>query len=384
MILRVLILESLSGGLQLGSNTKLLPEGFAMLRTMVSEFSEAGFNVVTVIDKRLAGVAGWLDADVRVSRDGLSTALRCGADIALAIAPERGRELEEITTKLRKNGTVVLGPREDTIRVCADKWLTHSALQGIVPQPRTWKKFQGNGRTLVKPVDGIGCEGIKFATSFQGGEDVIFQEFLEGEHASCCLLMGEEKGSVLSLNKQEILIQQGRFNYNGGITPLDHPLKEKCAEIALRAGERLHLRGYCGVDLVLGASPYFIEVNPRVTTSFVALARVLQANLGEILVDVLIDGASVPKPQLDGFSLMRIPKAKEKTRINIKGLGKLREIPGVISPPLTLNGTVQKGSPLFLLAESGSTIEGAMLKLETTLNEAAALIGVDQNAIAWS
>ncbi len=355
-----------------------------MLRTMVSEFSEAGFDVVTVIDKRLAGVADWLAADVYLNQDGLSTALRCEPDMALVIAPEQGRELEEITAKLRKSETVVLGPQEDTIRVCADKWLTYRLLQGIVPQPRTWEKSQSTGRVLVKPVDGVGGEGIKFVASSHRGEGVIFQEFLEGEHASCCLLMGEGKGVVLSVNRQEIVIQPDRFRYVGGMIPFDHPLKEKCAEIALKAAECLNLRGYCGVDLVIGGSPYFIEANPRVTTSFVALAQVLRANLGEILVNVLIDGATIPKLQLDGCSLVRLPKAKEKIRINVEGVGKLREIPGIISPPFTSDGTIQKGAPLFVVAESGSTIEDANRKLESTLNRAATLIGVKRDAIAWS
>lgn len=355
-----------------------------MLRTMVNEFSKAGFDVVTVIDKRLAGMADWLAADVHVNQDGLSTALECEPDVALVIAPEQGRELEEITTKLRKRGVVVLGPREDTIRVCADKWLTHRVLQGIVPQPRTWQKPQSTGRVLVKPVDGVGGGGIKFAASSHRGEGVIFQEFLEGEHASCCLLMGEGGGVVLSVNKQEIVIQPDQFRYVGGMIPFDHPLREKCAEIALKAAECLDLRGYCGVDLVISGSPYFIEANPRVTTSFVALAQVIRANLGEILVNVLINGATIPNPQLDGHSLMRLPKAKEKIRINVEEVSKLREIPGVISPPFTPDGIIQKGAPLFVVAESGSTIEDAKRKLEGTLNRAATLIGVKRDAIAWS
>lgn len=355
-----------------------------MLRTMVNEFSKAGFDVITVIDKRLAGMSDWLAADVHVNQDGLSTALECEPDMALVIAPEQGHVLEEVTTKLRKSGVAVLGSREDTIRVCADKWLTHRVLQGIVPQPRTWQKPQSTGSVLVKPVDGVGGEGIKFVTSSHRGEGVIFQEFLEGEHASCCLLMGEGKGIVLSVNKQEIVIQPDGFRYAGSVIPLDHPLREKCAEIALKAAEYLDLRGYCGIDLVVGSSPYFIEANPRVTTSFVALAQVLQANLGEILVNVLIGGATIPKPQLDGCSLIRIPRAKEKIRINVEEVGKLREIPGVISPPFTPNGTIQKGGTLFVVAESGSTFEEAKRKLESTLNRAATLIGVERDAITWS
>ncbi len=382
--MRVLILESVAGGLHPETNAQLLSEGFAMLRTMVSEFSGSGFDIITVLDKRLRGLADWLDADVFPNRNGLNAALKCRPDAALVIAPEKGRELEEISTKLRKRSIKVLGSQAEIIRICANKWLTHRMLQGIVPQPKTWKKPRGTGRVLIKPVDGIGCEGIKFATSSRGAAGVIFQEFLEGEHASCCLMMGEEGGTVLSVNRQEIAIQKGRFMYVGGAVPLDHPLKEKCAEIALKAAESLGLRGYCGVDLVVGTSPFFIELNPRITTSFVALARVLQANLGEILVRVLIDGATMPNPKLEGYSLMKIPKAGKNIRMNVKKLGKLREIPGVISPPIPSNGSIQKGRPLSIIVESGITARSAEHRLESTLNEVATLIGVGGDAIAWS
>lgn len=355
-----------------------------MLRTMVSEFSEAGFDVVTTLDKRLVWLADWLDADVRVNRGGLSAALKCGPDAALVIAPERGRELEGIVTKLMKVGVTVLGSKANVIRTCADKWLTYNALEGTVPQPRTWKKGKSAERVLTKPVDGVGCEGIKFITPPHESESALFQEFVEGEHASCCLLMGEEGGTVLSVNKQEIAIRQNQFRYVGSTIPLDHPLKEKCVEIALKAAEHLNLRGYCGIDFVIGGYPYFIEANPRVTTTFVALAQMSRANLGKILVDMLIDGATLPKLQLKGYSLVRIPKVRKNMSINVKKLGKLREILGVISPPLTLNGKLQKGSPLLVLAGAGRTLENVRHKLEGTLDEAAALIGVNRDAIAWA
>ena len=382
--MRILILESVSGGLHPEIDVRLLSEGFAMLRTMASEFSDGGFDVITILDKRLGELANWLDAKVLMSRNGLDAVLGCRPDAALVIAPEKERELEGITAKLRKRGVEVLGPQAETIRICANKWLTHRMPYEVVPQPKTWKEPRATGRVLIKPVDGIGCEGIRFATSSRGSTGVIFQEFLEGEHASCCLMMEKGKGIALSVNRQEIVIKQDRFTYVGGAIPFDHPLQEKCAEIALKAAKCLGLRGYCGVDLVVGDSPYFIEANPRVTTSFVALARVLRANLGKILVNALIDDAAVPKPQLDGCSLVKIPRAKGNTKINVDKLSKLREIPGVVSPPFTFNGNLQKGSPLFVVAESGSTIEDAEHKFESTLNEAAALVGVDLDAIAWS
>ena len=382
--MRILILESVSG-LRRRIDPGLFPEGFAMLRTMVDEFSEAGFDVITVLNRKLKSLAGWLDAHVLFKQDGFGEVLRCKPDASLIIAPEKGRELEQITAKLRKKGVDVLGAREGAIRASADKWLTYLALKGKVPQPKTWRKPPNiRGQILTKPADGVGCEGIKlFTLSSKKIEGMVFQEFLKGEHASCCLLMGKGRGIALSVNRQEIVTKGGGFEYLGGEIPLNHKSEKKCAEIALSAAKALNLRGYCGVDLIVGDIPYFIELNPRVTTSFIALAQVLQANLGKLLVDVIVEGNSPPKPKLRGHSLMRIPRARSDVKVDIKKLGELREIPGVIAPPFSSDGNLMEGSPMFMAAGSGGSVKAARSRLVDTIEEALAHLEVDGSAIAW-
>ena len=382
--MRVLVLESVSG-FQLKADPRLLPEGFAMLRTMVNEFKEGGFDVVTILNRRLKKFVGWFDGDVFFDRGGLSEAMRLKPDAALVIAPERNGELERITTKLMKSGIPVLGARKEAIRVSGNKWLAYSTLKGKVPQPKTWRKPpRFKGQILVKPVNGVGCEGIRFSSSHPHASGTIFQEFINGEHASCCLLMGEEGGTVLSVNKQEVVIHEGRFRYSGSEIPLEHELAGECAEIALRAAQALNLRGFCGVDLVVDEVPNFMELNPRVTTSFIALAEVLEANLGEILIDVMVNRAPPPKPELRGHSILRIPRTRSDIKINEERLSELREIPGIVAPPFAPNGWVKKGSPMFVVVGSGKTARGAERGLGRTVDEASSLLGVEIDALGWS
>ncbi len=62
-------------------------------------------------------------------------------------------------------------------------------------------------------------------------------------------------------------------------------LAERATELAMRAISALPpLTGYAGVDLVLGDDPdgtadVVIEVNPRLTTSYVGLRRAVQGGL---------------------------------------------------------------------------------------------------------
>ena len=380
--MRILILESLSG-LRTEIDPRLLPEGFAMLRTMVDEFSEAGFEVFTVLNKRLEGFREWFQADV-IFDGGLREALRLRPDVALVIAPESGGELERITARLRKNLIKVLGPKEEAIRRSGNKWLTYLALKGKVNQPKTWNTLpEFDGKLLTKPLDGVGCEGIEFFSSART-DHVFFQELVKGEHASCCLLMHGGDGTVLSVNKQEIRVSDGRFRYSGSEIPLRHKRAKECAGIALEAARALNLCGFCGVDLVVNEVPYFIELNPRVTTSFIALPRVLGTNLGKILIDTLVDGAPSSKPKLMGHSLVRILRAGRDLELGEIEFDELRELSGIAAPPLALDRRVKKGSAIFVAVGSERSARGAERDLRRTVLEACALSGVEADAIAWA
>ena len=381
--LRILVVESITG-LDGKIDVRLFPEGFGILRMIVNEFGEAGHDVVVPLKRELEPLAEWLEADVICGRNGVGEALRRKPDAALIIAPEKGRELELITKKFRKKGIFVLGAEERAIRVSADKWRTYIALKGKVPQPRTWRRPPSvQGKILVKPIDGVGCDGIGFLPTNSKTKRMIFQEFCKGEHASCCLLIGNTGGTVLSVNKQEIAFRGERFEYLGGEVPLNHELARECAEVALTAAETLNLRGYCGVDLVVGEAPYFIELNPRLTTSFIALSRVIKANFGKLLVSTLVEGAFPPRPKLKGHSILRILRFKQEVMIDSGKLRELRGVPEVVAPPL-ISKSYMGESPSILVSSSGSSIEEAKRKLFGAVEETLDLLGVDDNAVSWS
>ena len=88
---------------------------------------------------------------------------------------------------------------------------------------------------------------------------------------------------------EQILSEDGRFHYLGGRMPLAQSLAERAIRIARQAMDTVAgWRGYVGVDLVLGAAAdgsqdYVIEINPRLTTSYVGLRVLAESNLAEAL-----------------------------------------------------------------------------------------------------
>jgi predicted ATP-grasp superfamily ATP-dependent carboligase len=93
---------------------------------------------------------------------------------------------------------------------------------------------------------------------------------------------------------QQYLGGEGRFDYCGGSLPLSAPLAERALRLAMRAVKTLATPiGYLGLDLVLGADPggaddVVIEINPRLTTSYVGLRALARGNLAEAMLAVAV------------------------------------------------------------------------------------------------
>ncbi len=117
----------------------------------------------------------------------------------------------------------------------------------------------------------------------------MLQWYVPGLPASVAFLGGAEKRFSLPAVEQR-LSEDGRFRYLGGRLPLPGHLDRRARSLAERAVECVEgLRGWFGVDLVLGdaidgSEDVAIEINPRLTTSYLGLRRLARFNLaGEML-----------------------------------------------------------------------------------------------------
>ena len=160
---------------------------------------------------------------------------------------------------------------------------------------------------VLKPVDGVGCGGLSIikeevqvkkaiekVKADSNATRFVVQQFIDGEPASVSLLSNDKKAMALSLNKQSITLAEPNetSSYDGGCVPFNHPLKQEALSLAEKVVESFSgLRGYVGVDLVLGKDePYVVDVNPRLTTSYVGLSKVANFNVAEALINSVIKG----------------------------------------------------------------------------------------------
>ncbi len=231
-------------------------------------------------------------------------------DLAIVIAPETAGILEERIAFFRKKCPVI-APDPNALALTCDKLqLAHHWQKHGVPTPSTalanqWS--QDRVPCVIKPRDGAGSVDTRLITSPADFEAValdesrIAQDFLPGRAASITFLIGPNRTVSLPPTFQR-LSSDGEFRYLGGDYPLPIPLARRAQMIGERAIQSIDgLRGYIGVDLVLGdaedgSEDFAIEINPRWTTSYIGLRRAIRVSLAGILIK-LIQGEVVGNPQ---------------------------------------------------------------------------------------
>lgn len=240
------------------------------------------------------------------------------ADFSQVIAPETDGILETRSRWVEESGGRLLGPSPSAVRLTTDKLALARHLRAAgVPTPRTWPLGDEPAAAypiVRKPRDGAGSQDTFLVAAPRsrvrrnpgappnaddlGCGAAIAQEYVPGFAASVAFLIGPRDCVGLAPCAQR-LSEEGRFQYLGGWLPLPNDLADRATSLALRALEAVPgLLGYVGVDLVLGgerAADRIIEINPRLTTSYVGLRRLAAFNIADTMLRI---ARGEPRPPL--------------------------------------------------------------------------------------
>lgn len=284
--MKILVAEYASA-LSLGGTVEL--EGRAMLAALVGSFARSGHDVIYPTSGPMLGEG----RPVRIRRGGDFEALMEGeADAGLLIAPDG---MQSRLLEILERNTVNLGCSPKAAALAADKLLCTRALERagvpvaeIVERPDPVEK--GCMRYVVKPRTGCGSEGVRITSYARAGPGEIVTRYHEGLHLSASFIAGREGFLPLTINRQIIDFSGEGPRYQGSQVPYRTPRAAEIWAEAKKASEALNLRGYAGIDFVLGEKPRAVDVNARPTSSLIGIVRVMKEEIGELILRASFGG----------------------------------------------------------------------------------------------
>ena len=267
----------------------LATEGQAMLVALAEDLADdPQTEMVTSWDARLGEfpIAGTRVVAVETTDEAQLTFRRLAGstDRTLVIAPEIDGLLRDRFIQVTEAGGTWVGCHADTITLCSDKLATARHLEQHrlpVIDTRTAEEPRPDSESVVwKPRDGAGSLGISTTSRSDPSPhpDYIVQPLVEGRHVSVAVLCGDHGTISLPVAEQH-LSGDGHFSYQGGRVPgfpVDSAPCQAISRLARDACHSLgHAEGWIGVDLVLleDNTPVIMEINPRLTTSFLGYRR---------------------------------------------------------------------------------------------------------------
>jgi tyramine---L-glutamate ligase len=313
--MRIFIYEHLCATAATGTVAdSLAVEGWAMLAALLVDFGRLPGVVIDTMLGRCGAPPAGLTLSAGVVYDFLMVdgseempfrRLAGVADWTLVVAPEFDDILANRLRWVEEAGGRSLNSTPEAARLAGDKLRTARRLRERgVPTPTTtcWPTA-ASFPAVIKPRYGAGSQATFLVRNEgelrqaadatmakRGAGDLIVQPFLPGDAVSVSFLIGPGRRLAMPAAAQH-LSTDGRFRYLGGILPLDSQRNARATSLAARAIDAVEgLAGYVGVDLVLGTTAdddAVIEINPRLTTSYVGLRALARFNLAEALLAVM-------------------------------------------------------------------------------------------------
>lgn len=275
--MKVLIFEYITANGE--ASESLAREGQMMLDALLENFAKLS-NVEIVI------------ADKNAFQHQIKT-----VDAVWVIAPEFDRILERFCGYVENANKRLLTSPSKAVALTADKLTTFLILQTAkIPTVPTEIfnpifNYDKTKEWIIKPIDGVGAENTFVLTSENDWSALpliekkyIIQPHLNGEKTSLSCIFKNGEARLLCVNLQQFEVENQQYvlkNIEVNSKLDDGRYQKLVSQIALAFP---YLFGYVGVDLIETENAYFVlEINPRLTTSFVGIEKALGLNVAELV-----------------------------------------------------------------------------------------------------
>ncbi len=311
--MKILLLEYITAG---GLSSQPLPpsllrEGELMRNALLADFSMIkNVEILTTYDYRV-GVAesGFQAIPIKENTDAFSiwSELLKTCDAALIVAPETDGILASLSRMVESSGVINLACKSLAVEIATNKYDTYQNLKsaGIFTiSTYTVDEFlklesKKNSAYVIKPLDGAGCENTFYFANQAAVSDwleqhqnqwhkFVVQPYQMGTPASMSILCKDGDAWLLSCNQQTIKIANSEINYQGSVVNGLIQYQPLFTELAKRIAAAIpSLNGYVGVDVIVdNADVYVVEINSRITTSYIGLRESIGINPAQLILDL--------------------------------------------------------------------------------------------------
>jgi len=303
----------------------LLSEGYAMLSAVVNDVKRYNpdIKIATTLDYRINNYYPPLNVDSHIDIDEKDDFVSFFermkirmVDSALIIAPESGKILTNLTKIVEEDMNLAnLGCGYKAIDTCTNKFETINSIKNVnvkIPKTKVMKLNNTNVideilnfpvPLVIKPIDGVAGSGISLIEDHDikkveqailklkketTENEFLVQEFISGLNISVSLVTNSEIFIPLSVNFQNIDLKADNSEYQGGHVPYRDINQQELHDKSIKIIQAIEgLNGYVGIDYVVNESGiYFMEINPRITTSYIGIQKTLNENVAKYLINL--------------------------------------------------------------------------------------------------
>tara|TARA_Y100000590_G_C15549450_1_gene950314 strand:- start:60 stop:980 length:921 start_codon:yes stop_codon:yes gene_type:complete len=221
-------------------------------------------------------------------------------DVFFPIAPESRNKLISLI-KLNKYSKKILSNSEKAIIKTGNKYKTYKFFKkNSIPTIETFnnKKINFNiaKSWVVKPKDGAGSEksyifknNEKLKEFLISNKNFIVQPLIKGDSYSANIITLNKKIFVLNFNKQKVLYNKNKIIFKGTNFRKKIPCEKRVKKYINKIYKKIPgLNSFFGIDFIISKKKiYFLEINPRITTSYINISKKLKINPAKIILKSL-------------------------------------------------------------------------------------------------
>jgi len=221
-------------------------------------------------------------------------------DAVWPIAPESGGLLEGLCREVELAGKILLNCPARAVHLATSKRATLARLarHGIPVVPtRRFRGYRPVFPLIIKPDDGIGCQGIRIMDCEADWNEAlceinplhyVIQPWLRGDSLSLSVLFEYGQAQLLSGNRQIIARRGNRLQLDAVEVNAFAPTPAHQALVTAVAQAIPELWGYAGIDLLqTQRGLQVLEINPRLTTASAGLQAALGINLARAVIGLV-------------------------------------------------------------------------------------------------